>query len=294
VATRGVTMAHASGTTTDSDMKTRITAGLDHGSWDWRLTITSWLLYVLTFNLVFFLQELFLVLPKALTPGLYPTLFHNNHTWTGQNPLQDLLQGTGALTIFLLGTLFASVLPKSFGTSKTWRLFLFWMAYQGLFQSLAQVVIGALIPSNDVGMAMNYLQLNDAGKVGAAILAFGTMAAVGLWLGPHLLPLASAPSQVDSQRKRAGFLLRTATLPAIAGILLIVPFRMPRNVVELVLWPVIVAVAGTTWLQLSAWRVPQVPYSSPQKPSSILMPLLAVIMLLLIFQLVLRPGVRFY
>jgi hypothetical protein len=57
------------------------------GAWDWRLTISSTLLSALAFNLVFFVQELFLVVPKALTPGLHPTLYHNNHHWTGDNPL---------------------------------------------------------------------------------------------------------------------------------------------------------------------------------------------------------------
>src|SRR4051812_35873206 len=69
-------------------------------AWDWRLTIASTLLYVLAFNLIFFLQELFLVIPKALTPGLHPTLFHNNHDWTGHRPIEKLLQGSGALATF--------------------------------------------------------------------------------------------------------------------------------------------------------------------------------------------------
>src|SRR5690606_22846652 len=51
-------------------------------SWDWRLVAHSALLYTIAFNLVFFIQELFLVLPKAFTPGLRPTLYHNNHDWT--------------------------------------------------------------------------------------------------------------------------------------------------------------------------------------------------------------------
>jgi hypothetical protein len=71
--------------------------------WTWKLTINSALLYALAFNLTFFIQELFLVLPKALTPGLHPTLFHNNHSWQGDNPLASLFQGTGALAIFLTG-----------------------------------------------------------------------------------------------------------------------------------------------------------------------------------------------
>src|SRR5262245_25411231 len=63
--------------------------------WEWNLTLRSALLYVLAFNLTFFIQELFLVLPKALTPGLHPTLFHNNHQWEGVHPLANLFQGTG-------------------------------------------------------------------------------------------------------------------------------------------------------------------------------------------------------
>ena len=50
------------------------------GPGDWRQTVSSALLYTLAYNLTFFIQELFLVLPKALTPGLHPTLLHNNHT----------------------------------------------------------------------------------------------------------------------------------------------------------------------------------------------------------------------
>jgi hypothetical protein len=86
-------------------------------------------------------------------------------------------------------------------------------------------------------------------------------------------------------KKASRLLLRTVTLPALAGIMLIVPFRRPRNFVELALWPVIVTATGTTRLPLSAWRVPHVQYSGPQKPSSLVLPLLAVI-LLLIFQLI--------
>src|SRR5262245_15805300 len=56
-------------------------------AWDWRLTAASALTYALAFNLVFFLQELALVVPKALTPGLTATLYHNNHNWEGENPL---------------------------------------------------------------------------------------------------------------------------------------------------------------------------------------------------------------
>jgi hypothetical protein len=80
--------------------------------WNWKQTISSALLYTLAFNLTFFIQELFLVLPKALTPGVRPTLFHNNHSWEGENPLTSLFQGTGALAILLSGVVCALLLQR--------------------------------------------------------------------------------------------------------------------------------------------------------------------------------------
>lgn len=81
-------------------------------SFNWRLCLSSALFYTLAFNLIFFIQELFLVLPKAFTPNIVPVLFHNNHDWTGENPLARLFQGTGAVAIFLIGILALGWLSK--------------------------------------------------------------------------------------------------------------------------------------------------------------------------------------
>jgi hypothetical protein len=132
------------------------TSAAEHSAWDWRLTVNSALLYALAFSLIFFVQELFLVVPKALTPGLRPTLFHNNHHWDGDNPLASLFQGTGALAIFIAAVAFALWLKRHPPRVTTLRLFVIWMAFHGFFESLPQVVVGAILPQNDVGMAMDY------------------------------------------------------------------------------------------------------------------------------------------
>jgi hypothetical protein len=229
-------------------------AGSGQHRWDWRLTLGSSLLYAIAFNLTFFLQELFLVIPKSLTPGLYPTLFHNNHTWTGNNPLQDLLQGTGALATLLAGVFFMYLLPRYAARSPTTKLFIFWMAFQGLFQSLLQVVIGAINPLNDVGKAMNYLRLGRGAKTAAALMALSAMIYAGTWLTSHLLGFAKTAAQVDTLAKRASLVFSTATLPGFTAIVFIIPFRVPRNMVEVVLVPIIVTAAGMISLQCGALR----------------------------------------
>ena len=88
------------------------TGAADNPPWDSKLAVNSASFYTLAFSLIFFVQELFLVVPRALTPRPPPTLFHNNHQWDGDNPLAALLQGTGALAIFAVAVGF-SVLAEA-------------------------------------------------------------------------------------------------------------------------------------------------------------------------------------
>jgi hypothetical protein len=262
--------------------------------WNWTLSITSALLYTLAFNITFFIQELFLVLPKALTPGLRPTLFHNNHRWDGDSPLTSLLQGTGALAIFLTGIGCALLLRRGPDRSPTIRLFLIWMVYNGFLQSLPQVIIGAVVPENDVGMAMAYLHLGATAKTAAALLALAAIPWVGLRLTGPLLNLAQDPAQITGARARTRFVFQVATVPAMTAILLIIPFRIPRNWIEVIMVPVVVTVIGIAWLQAGAWRVSGAKAGSSFGAPSVAYALGAVLLLLLVFQFLLRPGIRFY
>jgi hypothetical protein len=263
-------------------------------AWDWRLTITSALLYALAFNLIFFIQELFLVLPKALTPGLRPTLFHNNHRWEGENPLAGLLQGAGALAIFITGLVCAFLVKRRVGRSSAARLFLVWMTCNGFLQSLPQVVIGSVEPRNDVGMAMDYLRLGATAKTAAALAALIAIAAAALWLRRPLLGLAENAGDIASGRTRTRFIFRVATVPAFAAILLIIPFRVPRKWVEGIAVPVVVTVVGIGWIQAGAWAVQGAQASGSLGSKSLAFASGALLILLLIFQFVLRPGIRFY
>jgi hypothetical protein len=273
----------------------RLAAALDRPSaWDWQLAITSALLYALAFNLIFFVQELFLVLPKAFTPGLRPTLFHNNHRWGGENALASLFQGTGAMAIFATGLICAFLLKYRVARSSAARLFLIWMAYNGFFQSLPQVVIGSIEPENDVGMAMNYLHLGVPAKTVAALVALTAIPAVALWLRRPLLGVAGDPGCIAGGRARMFFVFNIATLPALTAILLIIPFRVPRNWVEVVAVPAVVTLIGIAWIQAGAWAVEKVKAGGILKPKSMIYAFSALLVLLLVFQVILRPGIRFY
>ena len=263
-------------------------------TWDWQLAITSALLYALAFNLIFFIQELFLVLPKAFTPGLRPILFHNNHRWEGENALASLFQGTGAVAIFATGLICAVLLKYRVGRSSSARLFLIWMVYNGLLQSLPQVVIGSIEPENDVGMAMDYLHFGVPAKTVAALAALGAIPAVALWLRRPLLGVAGDPVLIAGARARTRFVLNVATLPALAAILLIVPFRVPRNWVEVAAVPVVVTLIGIAWIQAGAWAVDGAKASGVFKSKSMAYAFGALLVLLLVFQIILRPGIRFY
>jgi hypothetical protein len=262
--------------------------------WSWRLTISSALLYALTFNLVFFIQELFLVLPKAFTPGLRPTLYHNNHSWQGEHPLASAFQGTGALAILLTGVACALLARRDRQRSITARLFLIWMAYNGCFEALPQVVFGAVSPRSDVGMAMDYLHLGAIAKSVAALAALAAIPLVAFGLIRPLLSLADDPARIASARARMRFVLFVATLPALCATLLVIPFRMPREWIEVALLPVIVAVVGIAWIQAGAWCVRSAAAEGGSSVPSVAYPFGALLALLFVFQVVLRPGIPFF
>jgi hypothetical protein len=263
-------------------------------SWNSKLIFVSALLYTFAFNLIFFVQEIFLVLPKAFLPGVRPTLFHNNHSWEGEHPLTSLFQGTGALATFLVGVVCMLLLRRGTGRSVPFRLFLIWMAYCGLFMALPQVVIGAFNPSNDVGMAMDYLQLSANAKTVAALLALLAMPVLALSLARPLLALAPNQNAISTAGARTRFVFQTVTLPVLVGIVLILPFRIPREPIEVVLLPVLVSVIGIAWIQAGAWRMRTVRASGGASGLRMAVPAGAVVLLLLVFQWVLRPGVAFF
>jgi len=261
--------------------------------WRWRWTLMSALLYVFAFNLTFFIQELFLVLPKALTPGLRATLFHNNHRWEGENPLASLFQGTGAPATLLAGCFCAWLLWRGVGKSAAARLSLFWMAYSGIFMALPQVAIGAVSTRSDLGMAMVYLGMADAAKVIAAVVALAAIPLFAGWLRLLLLDKVGDVDRIASSRGRNLFLLEVAVLPALLALPAIFLFRIPRDWTEVVVVPVVVTVAGLVWMQAGAWRSSRAT-GSTAAAESIAWPFGAVAGLLLIFHVLLRPGVRFY
>lgn len=249
----------------------------------------SLLAYVLAFNLTFFIQEVFLVLPKAMVPGLEPILYHNNHRWSGEAAIADLFQGTGALAILISGLLFAWAASRQARPS----FFILWMAFHGLFQSLPQFVVGAITDGNDVGQAYDYLELGATGETALALAALAAMPIAGILLGRRFLAAAWDKRQADSARGRYGYLVRVAGLPALAAIPVIILFRVPREFIEVLLPPVLVPMFGFAWLQLAAFR-PRGEATAGGAPPDRVWPLLAAcVALLAFFQLVLRPGIPF-
>jgi hypothetical protein len=255
-----------------------------------RVALVSALGCTLAFNLTFFIQELFLVLPKALTPGLQPTLFHNNHAWTGQHPLAELFQGTGAVATILSGTISALLLARGAGRTLAARSFLLWMVYCGFMMALPQLVVGALSGASDLGRALTYLRAGETVKLAVALLALVAMPWIAWRLSRAFLALS--PSATGAAGQRSGWIFRVVTLPALLSVALIIPFRVPREFIEVVVVPIAVMVVGVPWIQASAAWQTGVKYWATRE-GGLAVPLVTTLLLLAVFQFVLRRGIEF-
>ena len=258
----------------------------------WPRIINSAVLYALAYNLIFFLQEFFLVLPKAVL-NLKPTLFHNNHNWLVSHPAEDLLQGSGALTILIIGLIFVGILAKLRQSTGLFKLFALWMVYQGLTQSLPQLSDMVLNPDGDVGDAMRYLNVGDSLGVILAFLSFVTVVLLGILLTKPLLELSPSTHFVETPGRRTKFIFQIGTLSSVFGFILIVPFRLPP--LQQVMGPFLIALFPLLWILANAWRTENVLVIGNVVNEKIAyVPIGILVVLLAIFQLWLAPGVPFF
>ncbi len=77
------------------------------------------------------------------------------------------------------------------------------------------------------------------------------------------------------------------SLPALVSVLPLIPFREPRNIVEVAILPLIVMASGILWIQVGAGFAPIA--AQPARPSpSLMIPFAALLLVLAFFQLLLR------
>ena len=254
--------------------------------------VNSAVLYALAFNLIFFLQELFLVLGKKAL-GLKAFLYHNNHSWVGEHPMTLLMQGSGALAIFLIG-LICLVIFRFISNSKSiWKLFVLWLAFHGLIQSMPQMTIAYLDPGTDVGEALvGYLNLSQPFLIILAMTSIIATAVVNIWFSKQLLEFVSSDIDLDNPKARFKYIRFIAVGAAIIGSILIVPFRiLPMGQA---ITPIVIFVFSIPWIWSAAAVSKHVKRTSNRINEKIYWsPIVLLVLLLIFFRLVLAPGVEF-
>lgn len=246
--------------------------------------------YVIAYNFVFFIQELFLAWGKNWI-GLTSYLYHNNHGWDGIDSRTALLQGSGALAILFFGLLMIGVflIMRKRNISVWTKTMVLWLAFQGLIQSLPQVTTAFVAKNTDVGQAFNYLSINGIKGFSIALLSVIAIVYFTYWtfnqiarLG--LLEMANSKSQFNSA-------LKIIVLPAIIASILIIPYhifpwdRGFNQFFSLIPW--------LPWFAIFAALQPKEKISIMLRSKGILATVLVAIFILLVFQLVLAPGVIF-
>lgn len=255
-------------------------------------TLNSAVLYAIAFNLIFFLQELFLVLGKKAL-GLEAHLFHNNHTWVGEHPTTPLMQGSGASAIFIIGLISLLVFQFIPNAKSMWKLFVLWLAFHGLIQSIPQVTIGFLDPGTDVGEALvKYLQLSQPVLIILALSSIAAIALLSIWFSKPLLEFAPIDLDLSNPKVKLRYIRAIAVGAGLIGSILIVPFRiLPMSQA---ITPFVVLTFSIPWVWSAAVVSKPANLNSTGINQKIYwIPIVFLILLLILFRVVLAPGLRF-
>jgi len=254
--------------------------------------INSAVLYALAFNIIFFLQELFLVLGKNAL-GLKSFLYHNNHTWEGEHPMTSLMQGSGALAIFLIGLICLVIFRLMTNSQSIWKLFVLWLSFHGLVQSLPQVAIAYMDPNTDVGEALvGYLKLSQPILIILAITSIIAIPLINIWFSKKLLELVSDDVDLNNPKAKFKYIRFVAVSAAFVGSILIIPFRIPP--ISQAITPFIVFLVSIPWIWSSAAVAKVIKHTSNRINVKIYWaPIIFLILIFIFFRLVLAPGVEF-
>ncbi|MFZ1305642.1 MAG: hypothetical protein WAT20_09655 [Ferruginibacter sp.] len=253
------------------------------------LIINSAVLYALAFNIIFFIQELFLALGKRWL-GLEATLYHNNHNWEGSHPMESLAQGYGAAAIFVTGLLCLFLANRTKQSAHWIHVFLLWLAFQGLAQSIPQFITGKIAPDTDTGQAFTYLGIGEGLGIFISIAGIAAMLYLGVLFSKYLLRLSPSVDRISSAPGRFGYLFRIALLASLVGIILIIPFRiMPWN---RALAPVMVTLISIPMVFAHGWKAKVTHTINSEINNKIsIVPIVLLLILLVIFQFILSPGI---
>lgn len=265
---------------------------LDKGSstFSFSVVATMALQYVIAYNLVFFIQELFLTLGKNWI-GLTAYLYHNNHNWEGSDPRTALLQGSGALSIFIFGILlalaFAWIRNRNVPIWK--KTFILWLSLHGLMQSVPQVTTAFVASTTDTGQAFAYLRVGEILGFMIATASIFMLVLLSRW---YLIQF-SLLGFLDSGSLRAQ--LRSAWLnviiPIFIGSVLIIPYRiMPwdkgfNQFFNLIPW--------LPWFILFAAKSSLPESIIKHRNKNVWIWFFTALAILLVFQIFLAPGIVF-
>jgi len=253
------------------------------------LIINSAVLYALAFNVIFFIQELFLALGKRWL-GLKATLYHNNHNWEGNHPMESLAKGYGAAAIFVTGLLFLFIANLTKRSAHWTHVFILWLAFQGLAQSIPQFITGKVAADTDTGQAFTYLGIGEGLGLIISIAGIIAMLYLCMLFSKYFLRLAPSVLSVHTASARFGYLFRIAVLASVTGLVLITPFRiMPW---DRAIAPVMVTLISIPMVFAHGWYVTITETINSRVHNKIfIIPVVLLLVVLLIFQLVLAKGV---
>ena len=131
------------------------------------------------------------------------------------------------------------------------ELFVRWMAYNGLFQSLPQFAFAPVAPGSDTGQALDWFALPAPAELAVTVAGIAAIVAAGLMMTARFLELGPA---MDGGCARSRFVFSLTVLPAIMAIPILILFRVPREWQEVIIPTIAVPLIGLIWVQANAWR----------------------------------------
>ena len=258
------------------------------------LLINSAILYSLAFVVTFFVNEISLAVTGSLM-GLNPVLYHNKIAFTSlSNDTQLIAFIAGPAASLLLGTAALLISFRIKKLSGNARLFILWLYINGITLFLSQVPNLPFENSNDLGKAIGVISISPTILNLFAVLSLLLLILLGMYSIKPFLSFAVTSESISTARQRRYFIFKIGIIPWLVGAVLSFPFRVPPLGWEYLILPVSNGMV-VVWTYIGARGIGLNKIDENGKISKVNYKLIFIwLFLIIIFQLVLRPGINFY
>jgi len=192
--------------------------------------INSTLMYILSFILLYFIQD-FVTSIMASLHGAKPVMYYTSYKFSIKPSLDDasifLVYLAGPIVCLLIGLFSLKTFNKIKMHRSLLKVLLLWFGVNGFLMFIGQFTLTLMFPEKHLSSIFSHFKLDDDYKIVVFVISVALLIFFGIKLTKYFMYLLNTKYYLKHGSKRKQYIYQVVVLPYIIGSLLCCLFYFP-------------------------------------------------------------------